>query len=203
MVARLYHRAVGRGHFGGGGRGAGRRLGFDGVGARPIIGRRQSVDEEGPSMFAIIRRQGRLTIPAEVRRSTGLLEGDVVELVPVEGGLLLRACRSSDPSLEQIGSGRIYYSTEEFLAALDERSAGNDADPLIRRAVSGRLPSPHPDPDCALQDCRQQARRRPAARPVSQGATDQARPRTRGHLGNDLGGRWSGHVSLRRTAPPW
>ena len=113
-------------------------------------------------MFAIIRRQGRLTIPAEIRRSTGLLEGDVVELVPVEGGLLLRACRSSNPYLEQIGSGRIYYSTEEFLAALDERSAGNDADPVNPKGCfrpttvasprprlrSSRLPSTSSSPTC-------------------------------------------------------
>jgi AbrB family looped-hinge helix DNA binding protein len=85
-----------------------------------------------------VRNKGQVTIPAEVRRATGLEEGDPIEVDVVDEGILLRPQKVIDAtqawfwsrawqervgrSVEQIaaGSGERFETDEEFLAALDE-----------------------------------------------------------------------------------
>lgn len=86
---------------------------------------------------AIVRAQGRITIPAEIRTATHLEEGDAVEVEVVSEGILIRPKKSVDDAQEwfstphwqakereadeerDAGLGQIFYSDEEFLAALD------------------------------------------------------------------------------------
>ena len=84
-----------------------------------------------------VRNKGQVTIPADIRRATGLEEGDPVEVEVVEGGILLRPQKVIDAtqawfwssawqksirrSVEQIeaGKGVVSDDDETFLTALD------------------------------------------------------------------------------------
>ncbi len=84
-----------------------------------------------------VRNKGQVTIPADIRRATGLEEGDPVEVEVVEGGILLRPQKVIDVtqawfwssawqksirrSVEQIeaGKGVVSDDDETFLTALD------------------------------------------------------------------------------------
>ena len=94
----------------------------------------------------MMRAKGQVTIPADVRASARLEEGDPVELEVVEGGILLRPLKMIDatqawfwtPEWQEgerraeaelaAGRGERFASDEEFLAALEERTPGLDAD---------------------------------------------------------------------------
>jgi antitoxin PrlF len=85
-----------------------------------------------------IRNKGQVTIPADIRRATHLEDGDPVEVVVVEGGILLRPQKVIDATQAwfwtaawQVGereaseerdadAGTVYASSDEFLASLDE-----------------------------------------------------------------------------------
>ncbi len=84
-----------------------------------------------------VRNKGQVTIPADIRRATGLEEGDPVEVEVVEGGILLRPQKVIDAtqawfwssawqksirrSVEQIeaGKGVVSDDDETFLTSLD------------------------------------------------------------------------------------
>ncbi len=86
---------------------------------------------------AILRSKGQLTIPAEIREAAHLEEGDPVEVVVVEDGILLRPQkvidgtqawfwssawqageREASDEIER-GEGRVFESGADFLASLD------------------------------------------------------------------------------------
>jgi len=91
-----------------------------------------------------VRPKGQVTLPAEVRREARIEEGDVVEIVVVQGDcILLRPVHSNgngaghddqgwadtpewseriEKSLAELdaGLGRVFYSERDFLASLDE-----------------------------------------------------------------------------------
>jgi AbrB family looped-hinge helix DNA binding protein len=86
---------------------------------------------------SIIRRKGQLTIPADIREAAHLEEGDPIEIVIVEEGILLKPQKVIDATqawfwtpkwqageaeasaeLER-GEGEVFESGDEFLAALD------------------------------------------------------------------------------------
>ena len=93
-----------------------------------------------------IRNKGQVTIPADIRRATRLEDGDPVEVVVVEEGILLRPQKVIDATQawfwtpewqekereadEDIAAGRVerFESDEEFLAALEARMKPLDAD---------------------------------------------------------------------------
>ena len=88
-------------------------------------------------IVANLGRKGQLTIPAEVRKAAGLRLGHVLSFEVTEQGILVRPIEI-DPDQawfwtpewqakereadEAIAAGRLttYYSTEEFLASLEE-----------------------------------------------------------------------------------
>ncbi len=85
-----------------------------------------------------IRNKGQVTIPADIRRVTRLEDGDPVEVVVVEEGILLRPQKVIDATQawfwrpawqagereasEELaaGKGESYESSDEFLASLDD-----------------------------------------------------------------------------------
>jgi antitoxin PrlF len=89
-------------------------------------------------MTTTIRSKGQVTIPAEIREAAHLEEGDPVEVVVVEEGILLRPQKIIDASqawfwtnpwqesvrrsVEQLASGEgpVFADRESFLAALDD-----------------------------------------------------------------------------------
>ena len=100
----------------------------------------------GKGHVTMMRAKGQLTIPADVRDSTHLEEGDPIEIEIVDGGILLRPLKLIDatqawfwtPESQEgerraeaeiaAGSGERFASEEEFLAALRERTGALDAD---------------------------------------------------------------------------
>lgn len=86
---------------------------------------------------AILRSKGQLTLPTEIRRLTGLSDGDLLELDIVEGRIVITKLQTVDPedrwfwtdewqegerqAAADFAAGRstFYESTEAFLAALD------------------------------------------------------------------------------------
>jgi antitoxin PrlF len=89
-------------------------------------------------MRTTIRDKGQITIPARVRKEARLEVGDPVEFEVVEEGILLKPHKVIDstqawfwtPSWQAgereaaeeraAGRGRVFESSEEFLASLDE-----------------------------------------------------------------------------------
>jgi AbrB family looped-hinge helix DNA binding protein len=87
---------------------------------------------------ATIRNKGQVTIPAEIRRAARLEDGDHVEVSIVEEGILLRPQKVIDATQAwfwsaawqagereaseelEAGKGKIYESSDDFLASLDE-----------------------------------------------------------------------------------
>jgi AbrB family looped-hinge helix DNA binding protein len=85
-----------------------------------------------------IRNKGQVTIPAEIRRATRLEDGDPIEVVVVEEGILLRPLKVIDATQawfwrtawqagereasEELaaGKGDFFESSDEFLASFDE-----------------------------------------------------------------------------------
>jgi len=90
-----------------------------------------------------LRAKGQITLPDEIRRLAHLEEGDVMEAVVTDDGILLRPHRLTDltqawfwtPAWQQgerdaeadavAGRGMIFESGEEFLRALEERIDDN------------------------------------------------------------------------------
>lgn len=86
---------------------------------------------------AILRSQGHVTLPPEIRRLAGLEEGDLLEFDVVEGRIVATKIDTVDPedrwfwtdewqemtreAEADIAAGRteVFPSTEAFLAALD------------------------------------------------------------------------------------
>jgi antitoxin PrlF len=95
-------------------------------------------------MIATIGRNGEITIPPEVREAAHLDEGDEVEIELTEDGILLRVREEDIPdpayyqspewlqgldeaiAASEAGTGTIYKSGEEFLAALRQMSKNAD-----------------------------------------------------------------------------
>lgn len=93
-----------------------------------------------------VRRNGSVTIPAEIRRMARLAEGDVLEVEVTSEGILLRPKRVIDPTQAWFwepawlageceadaeaaaGRGERFDSDAEFLAALKARMKPLDAD---------------------------------------------------------------------------
>jgi len=87
---------------------------------------------------SVVRGKGQITIPADIRKAARLDEGDPVEVELTSEGILLRPQKVIDASQawfwtpewqagerqaeEDIaaGRGRVFKSSEEFLASLDE-----------------------------------------------------------------------------------
>ena len=98
----------------------------------------------GKGHVTTMRAKGQLTIPADVRDTAHLEEGDPIEIV--DGGILLRPLKLIDatqawfwtPEWQEgerraeaqiaAGSRERFASEEEFLAALRERTGALDAD---------------------------------------------------------------------------
>ena len=85
-----------------------------------------------------VRGKGQLTIPAEIRQAAHLEEGDLVEVEMVAEGILLRPRKHIDATQAWFwepawqageaeasaeiaaGKGRVFESSEEFLASFDD-----------------------------------------------------------------------------------
>src|ERR671935_103216 len=94
----------------------------------------------------IVRNRGQVTIPAEVRRAARLNEGDTVEVSVTADGILLKPHKLIDstqawfwePAWQarereadaDLAARRVtrHESSDDFLAALDERMKPLDAD---------------------------------------------------------------------------
>jgi AbrB family looped-hinge helix DNA binding protein len=86
----------------------------------------------------ILRSKGQLTLPSEARRALRLEEGDPIEVVVLEDGILLRPQKAIDASQAwfweagwqvgereasaelEAGRGRTFKSTDEFLKSLEQ-----------------------------------------------------------------------------------
>lgn len=86
----------------------------------------------------VVRGKGQLTIPADVREAAHLEEGDPLEVIIVDEGILLRPQKVIDATqawywtaawqagereaLSDYRAGRttVYESSEDFLASLDD-----------------------------------------------------------------------------------
>jgi antitoxin PrlF len=171
-------------------------------------------------MIATIRRKGELTIPAEALRAVHLEEGDEVDVEVIEDGIVLRRREGDDPDdrdpwyygtpaweegLDRAlaeadsGTGTIYESGEEFLAALEQWS--KDADLRNKRRVQApisRLDSSAAD---RIQGCGRDIGCRSPIGCHPTGAARKALPAPRRGLGVDLGRRWKGTLSGRFTEP--
>jgi AbrB family looped-hinge helix DNA binding protein len=95
---------------------------------------------------AVVGRDGRITIPREVRAATRLGEGDELEVEVTSQGILLRPVHAPDLDLSQFetpegmarvrdainavrsGEPWIFESGEEFVAVLEQLSADDHAD---------------------------------------------------------------------------
>lgn len=93
-----------------------------------------------------VRGKGSITIPAEIRRAARLAEGDPIEVVLTEDGILLKPKKVIDATQawfwtpawqaaelhadEDLAAGRstTFADGDEFLKALDERMKPLDAD---------------------------------------------------------------------------
>jgi antitoxin PrlF len=92
---------------------------------------------------AILRSQGHVTLPPEIRRLAGLSEGDLLEFDIVEGRIVVTKLDTVDPEDRWFwtdewqegerqaeaelaaGLGTFYESTEAFFAALDAIDEAN------------------------------------------------------------------------------
>lgn len=93
-----------------------------------------------------VRRNGSVTIPADIRRAARLAEGDVLEVEMTSDGILLRPKKVIDPTQAWFwepawqagereadaeaaaGGGERFESDAEFLAALEARMKPLDSD---------------------------------------------------------------------------
>lgn len=72
---------------------------------------------------------GRVVVPKELRTSMGADDGDMIEIVGVEGGVLLRKHRPA---------GEVLALAEELYAALDaDKTIEPSVERLIRRQMEG------------------------------------------------------------------